>query len=233
MTDRDNSIAFILDCGLVKPKTAREYAVDIFRALGWKYIFRNTAYSLIFAALTVAVVSAMFALVSDSYRFSATIAAAPLLYLLIAVFTEMSERANGIYELKQTFYYTTRQITALRTLCYSAVGAVYTAALATAAMQTSAEFLPVFALGLLALFICAALQLLITRPARNGWANAVYAAIWIFANIALPIRFGAAWEHILTSVPIAVSLSVAIAAATVFVYVIRKMLMEVKPYALS
>jgi uncharacterized membrane protein YqjE len=231
MMNKDENIRYILDRGLIRPKTPRERVADILRALGLKYIFWNTAYSLIFAALTVMVVLAVFVAVPDSYRFSVTVAAAPLLYLLIAVFTETTERANGIYELKQTCHYTIQQITALRTAFYSLAGAVYTAALAVSAMRSSDEFLPMLALGLLALSVCAVPQLLITRLSRSKWTNAMYAAIWVFVNLALPVKFGASWENNLANVPVVFSFGVAAVATITLAYLIRKMLMEVKPYA--
>ncbi len=233
MTNKDKSIEYILDHGLMKPKTVGEQVADIFRSLGWRFVFWDTAYSLIFATLTVAVVFAVFAASPGHYRFSATVAAAPLLYLMISVFTETTERVSRIYELKQTCYYTTRQITALRTACYSIAGAVYTAVLALISMNSSAEFLPMLALGLLALFVCAVPQLLITRLTRCKWANAIYATLWVFVNLALPMRLGEDWEKLLENLPIAVSLSIAAVGALILAYQIYKMLKEVEPYAIA
>jgi hypothetical protein len=232
-TDKDRRIAFILDHGLVKPKTVQEQAAEIFKTLGWRFIFWDTAYSMTFAVLTIAVVLAVLATVPDTFRFTATVAAAPLLYLLIAVFTETAERAGGLYELKQTCRYTTRQITALRTACYSAGGAVYTAVIAFAGATSLNEFAAMLPLGLLALFVCSVPQLALTRYARRFWANAVYAAVWIFINLALPLRFGASWERFLANVPIAVSLGMAAICLVILFLQITTMLTEVKAYALA
>jgi hypothetical protein len=233
MTDKDRRIEYILDNGLVKPKTAREQAAEIFKALGIRFIFWDTAYSITFAALTIAVVFAVFAAVPDTMRFTATAAAAPLLYLLIAVFTETAERAGGLYALKRTCRHTTRQITALRTACYSAAGAVYTAVIAFVGATSLTEFAALLPLGLLALFVCAAPQLALTRYTRRFWANAVYAAGWVFVSLALPLRFGESWEQFLADVPIAVSLAIAVADAAVLFLQIAKMISEVKAYALA
>ncbi|QIB68553.1 hypothetical protein Ami103574_04105 [Aminipila butyrica] len=232
MMNKDRSIEYILDQGLVKPKNAGEQAVDIFRSLGWKFLFWDTAYGLIFAALTLVVIVVVLISVPDNYRFSATASAAPLLYLLIAVFTEMAERANGLYELKQTCRYTPGQVTALRTTCYSVAGAVYTAILALINMRGSEEFLPLLALGLFALFVCAVPQLLIVRLIRCKWANGLYAVLWVIINLTLFIRFGEAWEEILLTLPMTLSFSVAAAGAIILAYQIQKMLTEVEPYAI-
>jgi hypothetical protein len=231
MTDKDKSIEYILDHGLVKPKTAREQAIEMMRTCGWRFVFWDTAYSLTFAAITIAVVLAVVAVVPNDYRCSATVAAAPLLYLLISVFTETAERASGLYELKQTCRYTMRQITALRTACYSAAGAVYTAVVALGSANSASEFMTMFPLGLLALFVCAVPQLALARLAHGKWANALYAAMWVFVNIAVPFRLGEVWEKTLAGIPVAVSLGIAIAGAAIIVYQIKKMLTEVKSYA--
>ena len=224
MADKDKSIEYILDHGLVKPKTARAQAAEILRIFGWRVIFWDTAYSLIFAAITIAVVLTVFIAVPDDYRYSATVAAAPLLYLLISVFTETAERASGLFELKQTCRYTTRQTTALRTACYSIVGAVYTAVVAIISANSASEFMTMFPLGLLALFVCAAAQLTLTRFARCKWANALYAAAWVFVNIALPFRLGEVWETSLAGIPVAVSLGVAVVGAAIIGYQINDLL---------
>ncbi|GHU87397.1 hypothetical protein FACS1894202_01610 [Clostridia bacterium] len=231
MTDKDKSIEFILDHGLVKPKTAREQAREILRTFGFRFIFWDTAYSITFAAITIAAVLAVFAAVPENYRYSATVAAAPLLYLLISVFTETAERASGLYELKQTCRYTTRQITALRTVCYSIVGAVYTAIVVLISANSVSEFITMFPLGLLALFVCAVPQLALTRLVRCKWANALYAAAWVLVNLALPLRLGENWENVLAGIPGAISFGIAVVGAAVIAYQTKKMLTEVKSYA--
>ncbi|MDR3277286.1 MAG: hypothetical protein LBT12_00810, partial [Oscillospiraceae bacterium] len=84
-----------------------------------------------------------------------------------------------------------------------------------------------------ALFVCAAPQLALTRYARRFWANAVYAAGWVFINLALPLRFGENWERFLSEAPIAVSLGIAIGGAVILFLQITKMLTEVEAYALA
>lgn len=231
MADKDKSIEYILDHGLAKPKTASAQAAEILRALGWRFIFWDTAYSLAFAAITVAVILALFGFAPNNCRYSAAVAAAPLLYLLISVFAETSERASGLYELKQTCRYATRQITAVRTCAYSVAGGIYTAAVALASAASAPEFITMFPLGLLALFACAVPQLALTRFARCKWANALYAAVWVFINIALPFRLGDVWEKALAGIPVAVSIAAAAAGASIIAYQIKKMLTEAKPYA--
>jgi len=120
--EKNASIEYILAQGLRKPQTTRSRIIEMIRGIGFRYIFWDTGYSLLFAAVTIAVVAALLTAWPDDYRYTASVAVAPLMFLLIMASAETSERACGLYELKQTCRYTVRQITALRVVCYSAAG---------------------------------------------------------------------------------------------------------------
>ena len=205
----------------------------MFRTLGPRYIFWDTGYSLLFAALTFALVMALFIVVPYEYRFSAAVAVAPLFFLLINAFAETSERACGIYELKQTCRYTIRQITALRVLCYSVAGAVLTAVIAVIKMETAYEFISMFTLCLAALFVCAALSMSVMRYVRKLWANAVFSAAWVFASFAPAFSLNEKWEALLGGVPAVLSAVIATIGVTAFIFQIARMLSEVDKYAVA
>jgi hypothetical protein len=229
--EKNRSIEYILDHGLVTPLTARERIAEMTRTLGLRFIFWDTGYSILFAAVTLAAILALFCIVPSDYRCSAAVAAAPLLFLLITLFAETSERACGLYELKQTCRYTVRQITALRVMCYSAAGAAFSAVIAAISAESSFEFLSLLPLCLSALFVCAAVALSVLRFVRGQWANAIFSALWVFANIALPFALGKQWETALRGAPIALSVALAAVGAVILAYQISKMLSEVKTYA--
>ena len=230
---KNASIEYILSQGLVKPQTARERIAEMLRTIGFRFIFWDTGYSLFFAAVTLAVVLVLFSLVPERYRCSAAVAVAPLLFLLITLFAETSERACGLYELKQTCRYTIRQITALRVIGYSVVGSVFTAVVAATSVDSGYEFLSLFPLCLSALFFCAVLGLSAMRFLHGKWVNASFSAVWVFVNIALPFSLGEKWEAILREMPIAFSVALAVLGAAVLAYQISKMLSEVKKYAVT
>ena len=231
--EKRKSIDHILAQGLIKPQTTRARITEMFRALGVRYIFWDTGYSLFFAAVTLAVVMVLFIISPEDYRYSTAVTVAPLLFLLINVFAETSERACGLYELKQTCRYTIRQITALRVVCYSLLGAVFTAVTAVLKAADFYEFLAIFPLCLSALFVCAALSLSVMRYARKIWANAAFSAVWVFANLTLPLSFGERWETLLGSTPVVLSAAVAVIGAAILIYQISKMLSEVEKYAVA
>ena len=108
--------------------------------IGFRFIFWDIGYSLFFGAVTLAGILVLFSFAPDVYRCSAAIAVAPLIFLLINMFAETSERTCGLYELKQTCRYTIQQISALRVICYSVVGFVFTAVIETISTDNGYEF---------------------------------------------------------------------------------------------
>lgn len=230
---KNASIEYILLHGLVKPQTAKERITEMLRTIGFRFIFWDTGYSLLFTAVTLAGILVLFSFAPNNYRCSAAVGVAPLLFLLITLFAETSERACGLYELKQTCRYTIRQITALRVICYSIVGSAFTAVVAAMSATGGYEFLSLFPLCLSAMFICAVLGLSAMRFLPGKWVNAVFSAAWVFVNIALPFSLGEKWEAILRNMPIAISAAFAVFGAAVLAYQISKMLSEVKKYAVA
>ena len=233
MTDREKSasIDYIISQGLVRPQSFFARVSALFSSLGLRYIFWDTAYSLVFAAVTMAGVISLPALVSQEFRHTAAVGCAPLLFLLIMLFAETAERADGLYELKQTCRYTIAQVTALRVMCYSILGVLSSALITILAMQSGAEFFSLFMLCLAAMFLCAALELLIMCRTRGKWTLAVFSAAWVFLNLAIPFTLGRSWEMILSTVPIAASAVIAVLCAAGLVFQIQRILMGGRKYA--
>ncbi|MCL2019199.1 MAG: hypothetical protein FWG70_05500 [Oscillospiraceae bacterium] len=227
------SIEYILEQGLQKPQKMQTRIAEMARALSFRYIFWDIGYSIFFTAVTVLTVLLMFVFSSADYRYSATVAVAPLLYLLITAFVETSERACGLYEIKQTCRYTIRQITAIRVVCYSLVGAGFTAVIAVMGAENAYEFAAMFPLCLSALFACAALSLIAIRFIKSKWAVAVFSIVWLLASVALPLSHNEVWENFLGHVPITVSIITAIVSIALFFFQVSKMLSEVKTYAFA
>jgi hypothetical protein len=230
--EKNAGIAYILDHGLVVPQRLRAKIAEMFRNLGLRFIFWDTGYSLFFAALTVTIVSGVFIIVPQEYKNSAAVAVAPLLFLLMTLFAETSERAGGLFELKQTCRYTVRQVMALRVLCYALVGVAFTAIIAAASVHSGYEFLSLFPLCLAALFVCAVFELSALRLSGK-WAAAIFSAAWVFVNATIPFTFRERWEKLLADVPIAISLTICMVGLTVLALQIKNMLSEVKKYAVA
>jgi hypothetical protein len=204
----------------------------MFRSLGLRFIFWDAGYSQLFAALTIAIVTGLFIVVPQDYKNSAAVAVAPLLFLLMTLFAETSERASGLFELKQMCRCTVRQVTALRVLCYALVGVAFTALIAAASVKSGYEFLSLFPLCLSAMFVCAVFELSALRL-RDKWTTAIFSAAWVFINAAIPFTFRERWEKLLADVPIAISLAICAAGLVVLALQIKNMLSEVKKYAVA
>ncbi|MDO3413312.1 hypothetical protein QWJ34_26405 [Saccharibacillus sp. CPCC 101409] len=231
--EKNASIDRILARGLVKPSSAGKRISVMLRELGLRFIFWDTGYSLFFAGLTLACVFALFMLAPESYRASASVAVSPLLILLAVLFAGTSERLGGLYEIKQTCRYTIGQIAVLRMICYSVLGAAFTAAVAFAGADGELGFAALFPLCLSALLICAILSLSVLQRAGSRWGYAAFSAVWLFASVALPFGLGDKWEHLLRGMPLAFSIGFAAAGAALFVWQISKMLREVNPHVIA
>ena len=231
--EKNESIDYILSQGLVKPQTARERITEMTQTLCLRFIFWDMGYSLFFAAVTIALVLVLSIAAPDDYSRSFAVAAAPLVFLLLGAFTETAERANGLYELKQTCRYTVQQVTVLRVICYSVAGVIFTAVITAISANDAYEFLSMFPLCLSALFVCSALFLCVTRYLRGKWSGAVYSAAWVFMNIALPFSLRDTWETLLGGVPIALSVAVTVLGMAVLAYQIKRRLSEVNNYVIA
>lgn len=230
---KNESIEYILSQGLVKPQSVKDRIGEMLRNMSFRFIFWDTGYTLLFAAITLAVVLVLFYFTPDDYSRSAAVAVAPIFFLLITMFAETSERLGEIYELKQTCRYTIRQITALRVICYSMAGFIFTTVIATVSSNSLYEFISLFPLCLSALFICAILNISLMRLLHGKWIIAMFSALWILVNILIPFSLQERWEIILLEIPIVFSAALAVTSGAVFVYQITKMLSEVKRHAVT
>ena len=235
MTDKEKnaSIEYILAQGLVKPPTLWERIAKMHRVLGWKFIFWDLSYSLIFVFVTLLSITFMLRHAPMDYSYSVALGFSPVLFLLIMLFAEMNERACELYELKQTCRHTSRQITALRCIYYSLAGVAFASIVAAFTTESIAQFFSILPLCFGGLFLCAAIGLSILRWSHSRWIVAVFSIAWVCINLTLPFALGEYWELFLSGLPLAFTVTFMVAAAAVFLYQINKMLMEGKQYAIA
>jgi hypothetical protein len=201
--------------------------------LGFRFIFWDAAYSICLAALSAACMFILLFFIPGEYSYSASVALSPMLSMLITFFTETAERTDGLYELKHTCRYTIRQITALRTLCFSAVGVVFTSLVTALAANSAGEFFRLLLLSLSMLFICAFIQLSALRSRRGKRLLAAVSIAWALVNAALPLRTNGHWESFLRGCPAAIAAAVMILSLAAFCVQFKKMFMEVRTYAVA
>lgn len=223
--NKDESVKYILSQGLRKPPNFWGRILKIHRALGWRLIFWDLSYSFIFAAVTIAGVFTMVRHVPAYYPYSSAFGLSPVLFMVIMFFTEISQRACSLFELTQTCRYTSRQVAALRCMCYSGVGVVFVIGVSIFSAESVSQFIRLLPLCLGGMFLCAAIELFVMRLTRSKWAIACFSVVWLFAS-ATPVFFLEYWERFLSNVPIFITIAFAAAGATVFLYQTNKMLSE-------
>lgn len=235
MTDKDvnASIEYILAQGLVKPPKFRERISKMFRIIGWKFIFWDLSYSLIFTSVTLLGITYLANYAPSNFQYSVAFGISPTLFLFIMLFAEMNERTCKLYELKLTCHYTSWQIAALRIMCYSLAGAVFSIIVATFCTTNITQFFRMLPLCFGGLLLCAATELSVVRLTRNKWAIAIFTIVWLLINLALPFTFRNDWELFLSEIPLIFIIAFVIVCAAVFMYQTNKMLTEENHYAVA
>ena len=230
---KNASINYILDQGLVKPPTLWQCITKMHRVLGWRFIFWDINYSIIFASVSLLAMTFLFFYAPSDLRYSAAFGFSPVMFLLIILVSEMNERACRLYTVKQTCRYTSRQISALRCIYYSIAGVAFATIIVAVSTENIAQFLRLLPLCLGGLFLCAAIELSVLRLSHSKWSIAVFTLGWMIINAILPIMFFEHWERFLSGLPLVFTITFALAGAAMFMYQTTKMLTEEKQYAIA
>ena len=190
--NKDASIEKILSQGLVPPPSAGKQIKKMLQTLDMRFIFWDLGYSLFFTGITLALVLILLLFVPSEFRYSATVFSAPLLFLLILLFSETSERVSGLYEIKQVCFFHIHQITALRVIFYSIIGAVFSVFISATGVKNGHEFFLLLPICLFALFLCAYGGLVVMRRFP---ANRLLSAIGTLDSLVLcPLSCSRKWE---------------------------------------
>ena len=226
--NQKKSIDTILTVGLRKPKSMRVKMIDLVHSLGWRNIFWDTGYGLFLSVMTLLIVGSVFFFIPAEFHFTTITISVPLIYLLTLFLVEMSERINGLYELKQSFHYNILQITAIRLLFYALIGFIFSSTLIFILHGNQREFVQLFCLCLMTLALCVALSLAISRRFRGKWSFGFFSLGWLIMNllllIVLDFRY---WETQLRSLPIYIVLIGSIVSCSFAFYQLNKIFSEV------
>lgn len=232
--DKNDSIEFILAHGLQKPKSSWKKIIEIVRTIGYRNIFWDTAYGFFITIITLAIAFIIFISLPEKFLFTSATTTAPIIFLIILLFVEMSERINGLYELKQTCHFTITQITALRIIAYSLVGFMLTILMVVFSTGNGDEFLLLFSLCLFVLSICATLSLSLIRLFQGKWIFVMFSGAWIALSVIIPFLLGVEkWENLLREIPITIAFILAVLGCLLLIYRLNKIFTEVKNYAVT
>lgn len=233
--ERDKAINEILDKGLVAPVSTPIFLRNMFQNLGVVVIFRGALpgvlLSLFVAAAYVLVIVLYIDGISTELHYNSLLfLLSPMLFIVLTLSTEATEllEGKGLYELKMTCRYTVRQITAFRLLCFSLVGAIFAVigGYSYHAVIETGYLLQLVSLSLSSVFLCTLLIIFTMRHFRVGWW--VGACTWTAVGL-LPMAINRqGWEELLSHLPPALTLGVAVAAFTLFLREIKIIAREVR-----
>lgn len=224
--EKDLAIEKILSNGLSKPKKLWRYLWDIYRALGFRYIFLDTVNAMIMTT-TVTIGFALLYPFSFEKHLNATLfAMAPVFFISIVLFTETIERSRGLYEIKMTCKYTIQQVTAFRVLCFSLMSAAFSILinLYFSRLQDTYDFFRAFSLSLCDLFLCSFLTIFIMRRFKWKWMHFSVILLWISIGFVPTWIFGEQWELFLSQIPVSIATFFAIIACVLFLMEIKNLM---------
>jgi hypothetical protein len=230
--ERNASIEYILDKGLVKPKSFTEHLGGLYRQLGLRYLFWDTAQIVALIIVTLVAILLILPNAPADMKYSLLFAGSPLVFLLSMICSDAAERVSGLYELKMTCKYNLRQVNVLRIICFSLLGIVFSVCAGGSigicnrfALDTdSRTMIDILALSLASLFLCAFLFLAIIRHFPGRLAGIAGAAIWLILGVVPIAVFGNAWELFLKGIPLAITIVIAIISAALCGYELAKLL---------
>ena len=222
-SDKDREIQNILSKGLVKPKSLPRYLTDLYKALGFRYIFFNMSYFLIPFMLLLGFVVQYF-LSPKQYVYTALFAMASIFFPGIVLFAEMVEKMSGLYELKMTCKYSIQQIVAFRMLCFSMIGLIFcvSASFYLVRFLEEINLIVAFSIPLCALFLCAFFTTCVLRQFRCKWGTLIIMLIWIVGCLFLSRFHGERLELFFSKLPVAVTLIITLTSFLLFLREIKK-----------
>lgn len=224
--EKDRAIEEILSKGLSKPKSLWEYICEIYRTLGFRYVFFDMAHAVILTVIAITGFIILYPLTSAQHIYTALFAVAPVFFVFIVLFTETIEKVSGLYDLKMTCKYTVQQITAFRVLCLSLVGGVFSTltSLYFSWVFIVNDFFRAFSLSLCALFLCAFLTIFIIRRFNWKWNHISVILFWVVIDLLPTWILGEQWELFLAQMPVAITMFAAVLACVLFLMETKKLM---------
>lgn len=222
--EKNRAIENILSQGLTKPESLWSSIHELYRALGFRYIFWDSGPAILITVAFTLIWIRQFPLAPEQHPYAVLFALAPVFFLAAVCITEVNERVRGLYPLKMTFKYTIQQITAFRILCFSLLGAMFCTLISLYFSRLPVEYsLPkALSISLCALFLCAALTLVMLRIFNRLWIYLAVALLWMGSGMILVNVFGQAGEQFLARIPIAVILFVTILLFALFLGEVKR-----------
>lgn len=213
---------------LKPPKSLWRWLLELFRCLGFRVIFGNMLWLSLAAAGGSLCIGLVLATAWPPYILATLFAVAPLSFLLATLLIELTERANGLYDLKMTCKYTARQLAAVHLLAFSGMGAVFCVFLSTQVDKKAPNtFFTALAISLCALLLCGLLALFFIRRLGLRWIHS--AALWGVLSVVPVVICRMEWESFLYSLPLWVTAGLAALLLFLYLWEIGKMISKPRP----
>lgn len=225
--EKNAAVAHILSAAPRK-KSLWGWLREMVRDLGFRVLLGHTLW-LTLAAVGASVGLALLLMAARLPLVSTLVfAASPLMFLLAALVTELSERASGLLELKMTCKYTARQLAAVHTLWLSWLGVLFCGFFSACMVRDGTpEFLNLLALSLCALLLYALLSLFLQR--RFRWRFTYTAALWGVVSLAPVVAVHDKWELFLLRLPLWATAALAVLLLILVLWEIGKMISKPRP----
>ncbi|MDR2973265.1 MAG: hypothetical protein LBV00_00930 [Propionibacteriaceae bacterium] len=233
LSDRQASIDYILEKGLLTRDSALDKARMLIRRLGLRLMFGDGPLVIVFAALALGITALVAGCAPVEWRHSVAVGCSPIAFLVIANVSEAVDRASRVYDIRQTCYFTVAQVTAVRVMCLGAVGVFVTALVAGLAATSAGDFLHLLLLAVAALSMCAAAQLMIVGRRHRLALSVGLTVVWVGLGLGLPLVLGLFWEQLLASLSWVVAVTVCVVCAALVVWRAIRMLTESRYHAFA
>lgn len=225
--EKEKAIEYILAQGLVKPKSLWQYLEELYRALGFRYLFVNTVQPVLISVALMTGFILLYPWPTEQYKNALLFATAPLFFIFAVVLTETVERSSPLYDLKMTCKYTIQQITAFRVFVFFLLGMVFCTLLSLfAGISEVADFFRAFSLSLCALFFCSLLSIFFLRRFPWRWIHLLPGMLWLVLGFSPLWLLQERWELFLSQVPVALTTTFAAIALGLYIKEL-KMLMDI------
>lgn len=186
-------IRSIVSNGLPPKEPFISYLLNMYKQLGFKYLFRDVTEIVYVVLMVLAVLGFMSMGLSKRFSmdsgviYSFIFTTAPVLYLVVAFLFFASVKRRNTYEVEMTCRYNVYQLASLRMLIFSmlcmAINALFIFVLATKYQQIN--YLQANLISVASLFLFAAAFLFVMLRIPSRFTKYVFAAGWVVLNIGL------------------------------------------------
>ncbi len=227
--EKEKAINKIISNGMTPQENFIQRIVNLYMHIGTKYIFGDILDCLIIA-ITSTVLIYFFSL---SFRImntelSTTFAISPIFYIILTLATEWKEKMSHLYELKMTCKYTVKQITAIRLLCFSALGVLFSSLMSMgySLIFTNESLLDIFIVSLLGLLINSLLALGVMLYGNRRNSHNILIGLWFAVFLLPPVIWGKGWNVFLGELPYLLITVLILIMAAIYLLGIKKLITE-------